>query len=409
MANRLPEGPVALVLAGGGARAAYEAGALAELLPVLEERGQPVEIVVGTSAGAINAAFLAANLHRTAAEIAEEAQRVWRSLTWGDVLAPLWGPASLTRIARYAAQVGGLPRIELDSLLDPSPLRSTLRRLVALDQVERNLEAGRLRTAAVVATANASGWSVVFHAGGDPRPLDQARAIEYVATPLHVDHLVASAAIPTVFPAVHITEPAAAEGWYRDGGTRLNTPIRPAIKLGAKRVVVIGLHAIGPPPGPLAAGPRPDAFSGAAHILQGLLADPLANDICTLAGTNDLLGRIEPPFPGPPFLIPYIFVAPFNGTVGRLAVEVFREVYAGQPHRSPSLAILERLIDGSADEQHGELLSHLFFAPEFADVLLAMGRDDARRWLSSAHDDGPWHLGPLPGHEDALEPEAGRH
>jgi NTE family protein len=369
-------GPVGLVLAGGGARGAYEVGALAELAPALEARGERVEIVVGTSAGALNAAFLAAGAHRPLGEVLADGIRTWRSIHFRDVLAPLLSPGGAVRLARYLLQIGGFPGARLDALLDPSPLAATLRRLIDPDQIARNVRTRAVLAAGVVATANRTGRSVVFHAGGGRPGPDAGRGIDYVATRLGLEHVRASAAIPTLFPAVEVERPASHRGWYFDGGTRLNTPIKPVLALGARRVIVIGLNTVGGPAPRRHAEARPDAFEGAAHILQALLADPLAHDVRTLARTNELVARSEAA--GRRTTIPYIFVAPR----GRDALG------------SPDLALLGRLIAGGEGPIHGELLSYLFFAPEFADALISLGREDARRWLDGEHWDGPWRCAP---------------
>jgi predicted acylesterase/phospholipase RssA len=96
--------------------------------------------------------------------------------------------------------------------------------------------------------------------------------------------------------------------------------------------------------------------------------------------------------------IPYIFIAPpGRDTIGAIARDVFRRHYRGliHAHRSPQLALLGRLVDAGADPLHGELLSYLFFAPEFAHALIARGREDAESWLAEPHDDGLWDTGPL--------------
>ena len=99
--------------------------------------------------------------------------------------------------------------------------------------------------AGVVATSALTSRSVVFHSGGDSPAPDHRREIDYVATRLLADHVLASAAIPAIFPAAHVEQPPIAAGWYFDGGTRLNTPIKPALKLGAERMVVVALTSLG--------------------------------------------------------------------------------------------------------------------------------------------------------------------
>jgi NTE family protein len=139
------EGPVALVLGGGGARGAYEAGVLSVLLPVLEKRGGRPRILIGTSAGALNVSFLAANSQLATRELIGEALSTWESMRWGDVARRLISVASLRRAVGYAGEVLGLSGLQIKSLLDPEPLRVTLRERVDFDQLEENVRSGRGR------------------------------------------------------------------------------------------------------------------------------------------------------------------------------------------------------------------------------------------------------------------------
>jgi NTE family protein len=222
--------------------------------------------------------------------------------------------------------------------------------------------------ASVVATSALTGRSVVFHRGLESPPVDDRRAIDYVAAPLQEDHVRASAAIPTVFPAVHVECPAESRGWYFDGGTRLNTPIKPAIESGAARVVVVALNSLAPGPARLAGEEQPDALEGAGQILLGLLEDQLTSDLQTMATINEMT-RATRIVPGRKRRVPYIVIAPARReTIGRCALEVFRRHYTGvlPAIRSPDVALLATLIAGGTDAQHAELLSFLLFAPEFA-------------------------------------------
>lgn len=188
------------MLAGGGARGAYEAGVLEVLAPQLARRGQAPDILVGTSIGALNSAFLAARAHEPLPEVAEAAVAMWRELGWSDALRPLVSGPELRRLLSAGAMVAGLPGGHLPALLDPSPLRRTLTRLVSFERIARNVMDGSLRAAAVVATSYASTRSVVFHHGGTPPAADPARALDYAATPILPEHVLASAAIPERFP-----------------------------------------------------------------------------------------------------------------------------------------------------------------------------------------------------------------
>jgi NTE family protein len=381
---------VAIVLSGGGARGAYEVGVLSELLPVLEARGEPVRIVVGTSVGAFNAAFLAANAHRPIADAMADASRFWIEQRWRDVLRPVTSPRGLLRLLRYAGQLLGLRRPRIRALLDPAPLEGTLAKLVSFEQLGRNVDDGNVEAAAVAVTSALTSRTVVFHAGGPEPPRDDVRAIDYVSTPLRSDHVRASGAIPGAFPAVHVAEPAQARGWYFDGGTRLNTPIKPALALGADRVVVIGLNSIAAGPPELAGPSQPDVFEGASQLMQAVLVDPLTDDIRSLAEEN-LPG-------GGGRRIPYIFVAPRKrDEIGTIAARIFNERYSGLRGilRDRNLALVGRTVAGGDDAMHGELLSFLFFAPEFARELIELGQRHARDWLASNPE--VWRTGPLSG------------
>ncbi|MGZ4267600.1 MAG: patatin-like phospholipase family protein [Solirubrobacteraceae bacterium] len=387
---------IALVLAGGGARGAYEIGALSALLPALEREGRRPALVIGTSVGALNAAFLGATADRPVGEVVAEGERIWREIRFEQVLSPLLGAAEARRIGAYVGEVLGLP-VRATSLLDPGPLGRTLPDLVSFADLRRNAGAGRVH-AAVVATSAATSRTVVFHTTGPSPASDDARGIDYVRADLGPEHVLASAAIPVAFPAVSVPTPRRAAGWYFDGGTRLNTPIKPALTLGADRVVVVGLNSIAGRPPRTATGP-PDIAEGAGQLLQAVLVDPLVNDVATLASGNRsaaaLVAAGAAPGPADRRTVPYVFVAPRAAdAVGRLAAEVFAEHYGrwGALRRSPNVALLGRLISGGDDPEHGELLSYLFFAPEFTRALAALGRADAERWLVARHDDGIWQI-----------------
>jgi NTE family protein len=398
--------PVGLVLAGGGARGAYEVGALSVLLPALEAEGMTPRVLAGTSVGALNTAFVAANLGGDMKELIARATRIYTSLEWGHVMAPLVSVSEASLGVRYLlGALGGLRGIRVPGLLDPSPLSHTLARVIGdFGAIGRNVRDGVIDSAAVVATSALTSRSVVFHSGGKPRAArDDRRGIDYAAVSLTAQHVRASAAIPAVFPAVHV-DPEPGRGWYFDGGTRLNTPIKPVLWLGARRVVAIGLNSVAPAGGsagrsaPLAGEARPDLFAGAGQLFVALLAAPLAHDIQTLATINELVGGRAATRLGRR-QVPYVFVAPERAdSIGALAAEVFARRYRrgfGLRAGSPELALLGRLVEGDFDAAHGELLSYLFFDGEFCSELIGLGRADAQRWLDAAHDDGLWQLGPL--------------
>ena len=295
------------------------------------------------------------------------------------------------------------------------------------DQLGENIREQRLALGVVAAPAYGD-RSVVFHQGGIPRHReDPLRGIEYVATPtLGIEHMLASSAIPALFPAVRVTKPGPAAGWYYDGGSRLNTPIKPALWLGAKRVIVIALNSVAPSRTPPPEH-QPDFYVGAAHLLHAALGDPLAQDIRTLANTNALItagltatngrsrnhrpaarqqqpgGLAEPVQP-----VPYIFIAPEDPlAIGEIARRVYRKHYR-RPWNAGArdLWLLGKILDAGADAMHGELLSYLFFAGEFAEELIQLGQADAQRWIDE-HPAGLWQLDPLPAWSQAPNGDPG--
>ena len=353
-------------------------------------------VIVGTSVGAINASYLAATVDRPVDEALEQGRDIWRNMGWESALKPLVSFAQLRIAARAIADALGLPSKGSWSMLDATPVRGTLEREVPFDGIRANVAAGRLAAAAVVATRASTSLSVVFcDTAGEPPPADMRRGITYEKTArLGVDHVLASAAIPAAFPAIEVSDPASARGWYFDGGTRLNTPIRPALDLGAERLIVVALHSpwFGAAPDN---SRRPQVLDGVAQLLQGVLVDPLLNDLHTLTTINRLVEGGSPS--GSSFeQIPYILIAPASPfEIGEVAARVYAEHYRGLRRRRGSVARLGRFLDVADSPMRGELLSYLFFDPDFAAELMELGRTHARSWLAQPHDDGPWQVGPL--------------
>jgi len=372
-------------------------GALSVLAPVLEERDERVEILVGTSVGGINATYLAANAHRPLSEAAAGGVDVWRNLGYRDAMLSLLRPSSLAKLVRFIATCLSFPVRAVPSLIDTAPLRRTLSRVIDFERIAENIadQATPLRAVGVVATSYETGRSIVFHQGGETPPTNEERAIDYVATQLTNVHVLASGAIPVVFPAVEVTEPASWRGWYGDGGARLNAPLDPALALGAQRVIVIGLNSAEVPED-LPVTTRPDLFDGAASLFS-VLADQLAADVAKLTAINEAVERGDDTGKeGSRQKIPYIFVVPSDRMrIGRIAVDVYtrhHKTFRGML-RSPDLAMLGRITDAARNPMHGELYSYLFLGRRFIDELIELGRADAQRWLDTEHDEWPWRVG----------------
>ncbi|MEJ7718288.1 MAG: patatin-like phospholipase family protein [Thermoleophilaceae bacterium] len=210
------------------------------------------------------------------------------------------------------------------------------------------MRSGAVNALAVVTTAVASARSSVFVEGRTRKELYSSYGIDYEPVRIANVHVRASAAIPTFFPAVRIDSPARARGWYFDGGTRLNTPIKPVLDLGADRLVLLATDSIERTRVPPAKAPdaAPDFSGGAVELLQATLVDPLCNDVRMLGKINLLAGeesgssdvdRYQEARGKRPYRqIPYIFVAPSSrGELGRRATEVFSRSLRGP--QGPSL------------------------------------------------------------------------
>ncbi len=379
---------IAVVCAGAGARGAYEAGALSVLLPwLLEDRpGEPV-VMVGTSAGAINAALFAAALDGSAPVegAMAAALQLWRDARPSQVIGnlDLDGP----RVAlRYGLEVLGLP-VRLHSLLDSAPLQRTLSSSLDWARFDANLDGrGPITAVAVAATDTAADRTAVFLHGRVPTPpSDPVRGIDYRPGVLRGPHIAASAAIPVAFLPVRVGG-SGQDRWYVDGGVRLNAPISPALDLGADRVAVV---ATTPDPDldqvPDLGAQEPDVFAAAAVVLRSLLVDRMAEDVRHLRQVNALVtaaratslraaGRRRPYLS-----VPNMYVGPTAaGAIAEAARATFHRYYPGPLSRFRDMGLLATLL-GGAGEPHWELFSFLFFDGRFHADLIEMGRADAER------------------------------
>jgi len=263
---------------------------------------------------------------------------------------------------------------------------------------------------AVTATTVRSGRVTMFtEASGSEvslpePPVEHHRC--YVRSRLGVEHLMASAAIPALFPSVRVQEPSEAAGWYVDGATRRRYPLAPAIELGADRIVVVGTGSLYPPeddPDLDLAGV--DLGDGVATLLGAVMDDPLRHDLRRFAAINS---QAADPDMAPHLdrhrksrgraayrSVPYAAVAPHRGDeLSRVAMEVFRANHGSllRTLGDPDLQVVHRIL-GSDSPLQGELLSYLMFDPDFFAEASDLGRRDARRWLAS--DEGLWRTGPL--------------
>lgn len=390
-------GKVAVVLPGGGARGAYEAGALSVLLPALAARGERPTIICGTSVGAINAALLGSLGDRPPEEVAQIALARWRDMRKGDVIRPIVGPGLGVTALRFAGELLEVPGVRLASLMDPTPLAGSLERWIDWVALSRNVKHGVVDAVCVVATALTRSGPVAFvHTAGQVPRSTPGDDLRYVRVPIAAEHVRASAAIPLLFPPVEVTSPRSVADFYIDGGTRLNSPIAPALTLGADKVIVIGFEPLNERPLPATKPPAPRLADVAANVLDGLLVDQVADDLHRLVSVNSFFvegsgggmsksarayreSRGRQPYKK----ISYALVSPeHRGEIGDIAERVFRERYSGlRGLLSPDYPLISRLLGGGRTRSRGELLSFLLFDQHFTAELLDLGQRDAQRWL----------------------------
>jgi NTE family protein len=393
-------GLVGLILAGGAARGAYEVGVVIHILTeVAKDIGRPVpiDILCGTSVGAINAGTLAAH--------ADEPVRR------GDILVKQWTSLKLDQVARPSkseimALVGGLVgrkrsppgpgEVRRGGLLDPRGIEAIVRQAISPDGIRRNLEAGRIKAITVSTTDVASGRTVIFVQRKDPGlpPWGHDPTITVRPALISAEHALASAAVPLLFPAVRIDG-----DYYCDGGLRQNVPLSPARRLGADGLIVVNprfIPAEGPPPEDVARERErdyPGPFFLFGKALNALLLDRIDADIDRLHRINLILEAGVRRF-GPHF------VEELNKELGdkgrlhrlkRLRVVHIRAsedigLMAGEFARSPEFAArasgmigkIVRRISEWEGAGESDLLSYLLFDGEFSARLIELGQNDAR-------------------------------
>jgi len=281
-----------LILSGGGARAAYQAGVLRGIARILGRTGEtPFPIISGTSAGAINAATLAVHADDFRLGVARLV-RWWRAVSIETVyradLASMSGHA--LRFLGTLFGAGGR-RSGVPSMFDNAPLARTIATEIDLSRLDRMIKQGALRALAVNATSYATGQAVTFFQGAmSVSPWKRTRRRGERCT-LGVDHLMASTAIPFIFPAVRLRD-----DYYMDGSVRQITPLSPALHLGARRLVVVAVGQF--------VGQRRTAINGnepsypsfaqvAGHALSSIFLDNLGADLERLMQMNRVVDRLE--------------------------------------------------------------------------------------------------------------------
>lgn len=360
----------ALVLPGAGARGAYQVGVLKAIASLLPERApNPFSVICGTSAGAINAAVLAGRAANFESAV-NDMEDVWGNFSVDQVYRAddrTMLKTSLHWLA--AATLGGLGVRNPKSLLDNAPLRELLTQNVRFEGIRRAIEQGHLDAVAVTASAYATARSVTFFEG-QPELASWTRVRRIGrATRLTVDHLMASAAVPFVFPPVQI-----GGEFYGDGSMRHGAPLSPAIHLGADRMLIVGVRDERPDAEPPvgAAAERPTFAHLAGYMLDTLFMDGLYTDLERLSRTNRILEQLGD--------------RKLSGTLGALRPlhtlvivphQDIRSVAAEHARELPrGVRLLLRGL-GAGSRSGMQLVSYLLFESGFTRALIDMGYRDA--------------------------------
>jgi NTE family protein len=363
---------LALVLSGGGARAAYQVGFLRYLATKYPDLSPG--ILTGVSAGGIIASYLASHQGRFI-EAVEGLTPIWRGLRIDEVFHV--DPGNLTaRVVRWGVRLvsGGVPGAPAArSLVDTSPLRRLLTRTLdaapdgTLTGVTRRISEGRTRAVALTASSYTTGQSVTWVQGHSAsRVLTwEGPQRETVGGPLQVDHVMASSALPFFFPAVEI-----GGAWYGDGGIRLTAPLSPAVHLGARKIIAVSTRyprsrneARQP-----AVGGYPPPAQVAGVLLNAIFLDLLDSDAVRLQQLNALIDRLPPGSRDGLSHIDLLVLRP-SQDLGRLA----NQFEADLPR---SFRFLVRGL-GSRETRSNDLLSLLMFQHDYISHLIDLGEADA--------------------------------
>jgi NTE family protein len=369
-----PRGDLALVLSGGGARGAYQTGVLRCLARNLP--GLRFSIITGVSAGAINASFMGAHAGDLSAA-AGELCGIWTGLRVEDIFR-VDTPSLAKHFTRWATRLasGGLAMAPaVRGLVDTKPLYGTIQRAAAtvdgeIIGIQRNLESGRLKALALTGLNYATGQTVTWVQGRDFEPWNLPRH-RSVHARISVDHVMASSSLPLFFPAVRL-----GNDWYGDGGVRLTTPLAPALRLGATRILAVSPHhepTLEEMEGRKHQGyPPPAQVLG--HLVDAIFLDVLDEDVRRLKSVNRLLEKLPPGEWGDVRKIDIRMIRP-SVDLGELAAHY-------EPRLPTSFRYLVRSL-GTRETNTNDFLSMVMFQEDYLRRLIEIGEADAETRLGA--------------------------
>lgn len=367
--NLTPPAPLGLVLTGGGARAAYQAGvlhALGKLLASTQHAKFPFPVLVGSSAGAINAAYLASRADDGLQGLMT-LPSFWNQLSSHDVYHLPSTP--LARWSRWATALGlVLSARSQAAALDNLPLADTLHKTIDLRGIDRALQQHQLQALAITASSYTSGthWTFTQAAAQYAHNLPTRAGRRFSLQPITIEHLLASSAIPFLFPATPLWADGGVE-YFGDGSMRHLAPLSPAIHLGASRILAIGVgQPLHKPQLAINERSTPSLGTIAGHALASVFHDSLAADMQQVQRINRLVSQ-----------------SPQAGAMRVIEVKAIQpsqsldELAQAHVHQLPRR--IRRVLDGlgALQGKGAALSSYLLFEPGFIHALLTLGHADA--------------------------------
>lgn len=357
-----------IVLTGGGARAAYQVGVLRAISDMYPGWAHPFRVIVGTSAGAINALALAGgggifrhNVYRL--------EKLWSSLTVDDVYRnnPVDIFRNMTRVSRR--MVFGSEGGSKLSLLDNRPLRALMSREMDFQAIQQTIADGNISAVGVNACGYSTGQNICFFDGHESLKSWTIGQRAGLRTTLGLEHIMASSAIPTVFPPVQINRE-----YFGDGVTRQMAHVSPALRLGAQKVLVIGVSANSMCSPDRPAKPVAPTFGQVvAQVFNGMFLDTLDYDIDRLRLINQLVELIPPEKMAESGLdlcpVSLLEISP-SEPIDELASEYMS-----------AMPLILRKLAGATDRSYasgGSLASYLLFDHRFCTALIKLGYQDAQ-------------------------------